>query len=106
LSGRRTRNNEKLKKQLNDPDLERPLRGHQIMRMLYMGRIPPGEYRYETESMNGRREIETFEADEDGRVKNLKIWIEKPGSTKSKSKKQGTKTNKTSATKRGARKRD
>lgn len=36
------------------------------MRMLYMGRIPPGEYRYETESMDGKREIETFEADEDG----------------------------------------
>ena len=102
---RRTRTDEKLKKQLNNPEQERPLRGHQIMRMLYMGRIPPGEYRYETESIDGRREIETFEADEDGRVKNLKIWIEKPGSTKSKSKKRGAKTNKTSTTKRGAGKR-
>jgi hypothetical protein len=105
LPGRRTRNNEKLKKQLNDPELERPLRGHQIMRMLYMGRIPPGEYRYETESIDGKREIETFEADEDGRVKNLKIWVEKPGATKSRPKKQGAGANKTSATKRRAGKR-
>ena len=97
-----TRTDEILEELLNNPEPERPLRGHQIMRMLYMGRIPPGEYRYETESMDGKREIETFEADADGRVKNLKIWVEKPGSTKSKSKKQGARTNKASATRRRA----
>ncbi|MDQ3816591.1 MAG: hypothetical protein M3362_02730 [Acidobacteriota bacterium] len=101
---RRKKTDEKLKEQLNDPVPERPLRGHQIMRMLYMGRIPPGEYRYETESINGRREIETFEADEDGRVKNLKIWVEKPGATKSRSKKQGARTKKAFAKKRAGRK--
>jgi hypothetical protein len=102
LPRRRTKTDEKLKEQLNDLEPEKPLRGHQIMRMLYMGRIPPGEYRYETESMDGRREIETFEADEDGRVKNLKIWVEKPEATKLRSKKQGARANKTSATKRRA----
>jgi len=69
--------------------------------MLYMGRIPPGEYRYETESMDGRREIETFEADEDGRVKNLRIRVEKPRAPKSKPKKRGTRTRRTSTAKRG-----
>lgn len=103
---RRTRADEKLKEQLNNPEPERPLRGHQIMRMLYMGRIPPGEYRYETESIDGKREIETFEADEDGRVKNLKIWVEKPGPTKSKSRKQGARKSKRSATEHGAGKRE
>jgi hypothetical protein len=61
---------------LNDPEPERPLRGHEIIRMAYAGRIPPGEYRYESPLVDGRKEIETFEADEDGRVKNLKIWVE------------------------------
>jgi hypothetical protein len=102
LPRKRTRTDEILEELLNNPEPERPLRGHQIMRMLYMGRIPPGEYRYETESMDGKREIETFEADEDGRVKNLKIWVEKPGPVKSKSNKQGARSNKTSATKRRA----
>jgi len=48
---------------LNDPEPERPLRGHEIIRMAYAGRIPPGEYRYEPEYMDSRKQIETFEAD-------------------------------------------
>jgi hypothetical protein len=106
LPRKRTRTDEILEELLNDSEPERPLRGHEIIRMLYMGRIPPGEYRYETESMDGRREIETFEADEDGRVKNLKIWVEKPRAPKSKPKKRGTGTNRTSATQREAKKQD
>ncbi len=73
---RRTRTDEILEELLNDPEPERPLRGHEIIRMAYAGRIPPGEYRYESPLVDGRKEIETFEADEDGRVKNLKIWVE------------------------------
>jgi hypothetical protein len=106
LPRKRTRTDEILEELLNNPEPERPLRGHQIMRMLYMGRIPPGEYHYETESIDGKREIETFEADEDGRVKNLRIWVEKPGSTKSKSRKQGARPRRASAAKSGAGKRD
>ena len=41
--------------------------------------------------MDGRKQIETFKADEDGRVKNLKIWVENPEPVVSKSKKRGTK---------------
>ena len=88
---RRTRTDEILEELLNDPEPERPLRGHEIIRMAYAGRIPPGEYRYETEYMDGRKQIETFEADEDGRVKNLKIWVENPEPAVSKSKKRRTK---------------
>ena len=89
---RRTRIDEILEELLNDPEPERPLRGHEIIRMAYAGRIPPGEYRYETEYVDGRKQIETFEADKEGRVKNLKIWVENPSSAESKPKKKRTKT--------------
>lgn len=74
----RTRTDEILEELLAAPEPDRPLRGHEIIRMANGGRIPPGEYRYETEYMDGRKQIETFEANEDGRVKNLKIWVEDP----------------------------
>ena len=86
---RRTRADEILEELSNSPEPERPLRGHELLRMDYAGRIPPGEYRYETEYMDGRKEIETFEADEDGRVRNLKIWIEDPEPAESKPGKRG-----------------
>ena len=76
-----------LEELLQETGPERPLRGHEIIRMVYGGQIPPGEYRYETEHMDGRVEIETFRADKNGRVRNLKIWIENPDTGKSKSKK-------------------
>lgn len=85
---RRTRTDEILEELLKNPELERPLRGHEILRMTYAGRIPPGEYRYESPLVDGRIEIETFEADEEGRVKNLKIWVEEPESTESKPKRR------------------
>lgn len=77
---RRTRTDEILEELLSNPEPERPLRGYEILRMAYAGHIPPGEYRYESPLVDGRKEIETFEADEDGRVKNLKIWVEEPES--------------------------
>lgn len=83
---RRTRTDEILEELLKDPEPERPLRGYEILRMTYAGRIPPGEYRYESPLVDGRKEVETFEADEDGRVKNLMIWVEEPESAGSKHK--------------------
>lgn len=94
---RRTRTEEILEELLNNPEPERPLRGHEILRMAYAGRIPPGEYRYESPLVNGGKEIETFEADEDGRVKNLKIWIENSELAEPKPKKSGTKKRRTEA---------
>ena len=84
----RTRPDEILEELLNDPDPERPLRGHEILRMAYAGRIPPGEYRYEAEYMDGRKQIETFEADKHGRANNLKIWVANPELAQSKPKKR------------------
>lgn len=86
---RRTRTDEILEELLSNPEPERPLRGHEILRMAYAGRIPPGEYRYESPLVDGRKEIETFEADGDGKVKNLKIWVESPEPGESKPKKRG-----------------
>jgi hypothetical protein len=106
LPRKRTRTDDILEELLNNPEPERPLRGHEIIRMLYLGRIPPGEYRYETVSMDGKREIETFEADEDGRVTNLKIRVENPKSPESKSKKRGTRSPRASAVKLGPKKRN
>lgn len=106
LQRRRTKTDEILEELLNDPGPERPLRGHEVIRMVYAGRIPPGEYRYETQLVDGRKEIETFEADENGRVKNLKTWVENPVSPESKPKKRATKMRGTSAMKREARKRN
>jgi hypothetical protein len=88
LPRRRTRTDEILEDLLNNPEPERPLRGYEILRMTYAGRIPLGEYRYESPLADGRKEIETFEADEDGRVKNLKIWVEEPESAESKPKRR------------------
>ena len=85
----RTRIDEILEELLAAPEPERPLRGHEIIRMANAGRIPPGEYRYESPLEDGRKEIETFEADEDGRVKNLKIWVEVPEPAGSTSKRRG-----------------
>jgi hypothetical protein len=109
LPRRRTRTDEILEELLKHPEPERPLRGHEIIRMAYMGRIPPGEYRYETEFMDGRKQIETFEADEDGQVKNLKIWVENPEPADPKPERRGTKkqrSEKAPATKRGVEKDD
>lgn len=89
MPSRRTRTDEILEELVNNPEPERSLRGYEIIRMVCAGRIPPDEYRYETELMDGRKQIETFEADENGRVKNLKTWIENPVSAESKPKKQG-----------------
>lgn len=83
---RRTKTDEILEELLNNPEPERPLYGHEILRMAYAGHIPPGEYRYETD-VDGGKQIETFEADDEGRVKNLKIWVENPEPTESKSEK-------------------
>lgn len=94
---RPTSADEILEELLSHPEPERPLRGHEIIRLAYAGRIPPGEYRYEREFMDGRKEIETFEADEEGRIKNLKIWIENPAPEESKPKKRGTRTHKSRA---------
>jgi hypothetical protein len=78
LPRRRTRTDEILEELLNNPEPERPLRGYEILRMAYAGHIPPGEYRYESPLVDGSKEIETFEADEHGKIKNLKIWVENP----------------------------
>lgn len=80
---RRTRTDEILEELLNNPEPERPLRGYEILRMTCAGHIPPGEYRYEFPLVDGRKQIETFEADEDGQVKNLKIWVEAPETVES-----------------------
>jgi hypothetical protein len=90
LPRRRTRTDEILEELLNNPEQERPLQGHEIIRMANAGRIPPGEYRYESPLVDGRKQIETFEADEDGRVKNLKIWVEDPEPAEPKPGKSGT----------------
>ena len=95
---RRTRTDEIIEELLNYPEPERPLRVHEIIRMVYLGRIPPGEYRYETEFTDGRKEIETFEADEDGRVSNLKIWTEEPDPAEPIPKKQRVEARKSGAT--------
>lgn len=78
-----------LEELLQESGPERPLRGHEIIRMVYAGRIPPGEYRYETKYMDGSVEIETFRADKNGNIRNLKIWIENPDSTELPAKKPG-----------------
>ena len=96
---RRTRTDEILEELLKNSEPERPLRGHEILRMTYAGRIPPGEYRSESPLVDGRKEIETFEVDEEGRVKNLKIWVEESESAESKPKKESHK----SVAKRGKR---
>jgi hypothetical protein len=102
LPRRRTRTDEILEELLSNPEPERPLRGYEILRMTYAGRIPPGEYRYESPLVDGRKEIETFEADEEGKVKNLKIWVEDSELAESKPRKEA---HKTSAVKRGKSKR-
>jgi len=90
----RTRTDEILEELLNNPEPERPLRGHEILRMAYAGCIPPGEYRYESPLVDGRKEIETFEVNEEGKIMNLKIWVEGSESAglKFKKSKAGTKS--------------
>lgn len=73
MTRRHKSTDEILEELLGNPEPDRPLRGHEIARMLSLGCIEPGEYRYEDGV-----EIETFTVDEDGQVKNLKIWRERP----------------------------
>jgi hypothetical protein len=104
-----TETDEILEELLNDTGPERPLRGHELIRIVYAGRIPPGEYRYETEYMDGRKLIETFEADKDGRVRKLKIWVEDPDAEDPKPEKRRVKARRSGAVpakKRGASKSD
>jgi hypothetical protein len=56
--------------------------------------------------MDGRIEIEIFGAGEDGRVKNLKIWVENPQPAEPRPKKRGIRSGATPATKRGPVKHD
>lgn len=109
MQRKHTETDEILEELLNDQGPERPLRGHELIRMVYAGRIPLGEYRYETEYIDGRKLIETFEADEDGRVRNLKIWVEDPDAADPEPEKRKVRARRSgaaSATKRGARKSD
>ena len=109
MQRKHTETDEILEELLNDPGPERPLRGHELIRMVYAGRIPPGEYLYETEYMDGRKQIETFEADKEGRVRNLKIWIEDPDAADPKPEKQKVRARRSeaaSAKKQGTKKSD
>lgn len=91
LPSRPKSTDEILEELLQDTGPERLLCGHEIIRMVYAGRIPPGEYHYETEYVDGRIQIETFRADKNGNIRNLKIWIENPDTAKSKSRKRNGK---------------
>lgn len=85
LTRRQKSTDEILEELLDNPESDRPLRGHEIARILFLGRIEPGEYRYEIDKVGDTGdsvEIETFKVDEDGNVKDLKTWRERPdGST-------------------------
>lgn len=82
MTSRHKSTDEILEELLDNPEPDRPLRGHEIARILSLGRIEPREYQYEVGYMDGSVEIETFTVDEDGHVKDLKIWRERPdGST-------------------------
>lgn len=78
MTRRNKSTDEILEELLDNPEPDRPLRGHELVRMLSLGRIDPGEYRYEVGYMDGSVEIETFTVGEDGQVKDLKIWREHP----------------------------
>lgn len=75
MTRRHKSTDEILEELLGNPETDRPLRGHEIAQMLFLGRIEPGEYRYEDGV-----EIETFTVEEDGQVKDLKIWRGHPDS--------------------------
>lgn len=82
LPNRSKSTDEILEELLNESEPERPLRGHEIIRMICLGNIPPGDYRYESVKMDGSTEIETFSVNKNGRITKLKTWIEKADSAK------------------------
>jgi hypothetical protein len=63
------------------------LAAHEIACLVYQG-LPPGEHRCETEYFDGRTEIETFRVDENGQIRDVKRWIEKPNPSQPKSAKK------------------
>jgi hypothetical protein len=87
LPSKRKQNNEASHSLLKNAELERPLSGHELIRLQYMGRIPPGEYRCENEYIDGSIKIETFRVDEDGHIKGLTSWVEKPAAAQPKDEK-------------------
>jgi hypothetical protein len=64
---------------LNNPEPERPLRGHELLSMMSLGNIEPGNYEVETPRPDGSIEIETFRVDEDGKIQDLQLSVKDPG---------------------------
>jgi hypothetical protein len=72
--GRRT-TDEILEELLSNEEPERPLRGHELLSMLGLGQIEPGNYEVETTLSDGSVETEKFRVDEDGEVRDMEVSV-------------------------------
>jgi hypothetical protein len=88
---RKRKSTDKAPDKLTDnTETERPLKFHEMMRMLHMGRIPPGDYCKKTEYMDGRVKTEIFKVDAKGRIRGIQCSIEESGPRRIDEKKKST----------------
>lgn len=79
MTRERRTTDEILKELLSSEEPERPLRGHELLSILGMGRIEPGSYEVETTLSDGSIETEKFRVDEDGEVRDLEVSVRPAG---------------------------
>jgi hypothetical protein len=75
LTLRRKSTDEILEELLSNPEVERPLRGHEVLSMLNLGNIEPGSYEVETAHPDGSVESEAFRVNEEGQIQNLEVSV-------------------------------
>lgn len=68
-----------LEELLDNPEPERPLRGHEILFMLRPGNIEPGNYEVEMVRPDGTVEAEAFHVDDEGAVTDLETTLRPDG---------------------------
>jgi hypothetical protein len=88
VTRRRKSTDEILEGLLRDPEPERPLRGHELLAMLSLGNLEPGNYEVETALPDGSVEVETFRVDEEGEVRDVEVSV-KPRAREKKRKGSG-----------------
>lgn len=75
MTRRRKSTDEILEGLLSNPEPERPLRGHEVLSMLNLGNIEPGNYEVETAHPDGSVETEAFRVNEDSLIQDLEVSV-------------------------------
>ncbi len=75
MTRKRRTTDEILEELLSNEEPERPLHGHELLSMLGLGEIEPGNYEVETTLPDGSVETEKFRVDDEGEVRDVEVSV-------------------------------